>query len=168
MITPAQFLAAVDHETRVVKHLATKLLPGTLDWRPTPKQRSTLELLRYLTSAASVPCLAMIRGHWDDAEALEKEAEAVTLATFPAAMDRQRAIIADALAPLSERDCLERDAKLPWGTPVKLGEALVRTVLYTYVAYRMQLFLYAKQSGNADIGPANCWVGVDAPRAPSA
>ncbi len=63
---------------------------------------------------------------------------------------------------------MERDASCPWGTPVKLGEALVRTVLYTYVAYRMQLFLYAKESGNADIGPANCWVGVDAPRPASA
>jgi hypothetical protein len=28
----------------------------------------------------------------------------------------------------------------------------------------MQLFLYAKESGNADIGPANCWVGVDGPK----
>lgn len=165
MITPAQFLAAVDHETEVVKHLATRLPPGTLDWRPTPGQRSTLELLRYLTCAASVPCLAMVRGNWDDAEALEQAAEAVTPATFPAAMARQRALIAEALAPLSGRDFLERDARLPWGTPVKLGEALVRTVLYTYVAYRMQLFLYAKQSGNASLGPANCWVGMDAPGA---
>ncbi|MFM8980590.1 MAG: DinB family protein [Planctomycetia bacterium] len=168
MLTPAQFLAAVDHETRVAKHLAARLPPGALDWRPTPGQRSTLELLRYLTSAASVPCLAMVRGHWDDAEALEQQAAAVTPATFDAAMDRQRALIADTLAPLGERDFLERDARLPWGTPVKLGEALVRTVLYVYVAYRMQLFLYAKQSGNAGLGPHDCWAGVDAPAAPSA
>lgn len=166
MLTSAQFLAAVDHETRVIKHLATKFVPGTDDWRPTTKQRSTTELLRYLTSAASVPCLAMIRGNWEHAEALEQAAQAVTTTTFAAAMDAQRATIAAALAPLSERDFAERDANLPWGTPVKLGEALVRTVLYTYVAYRMQLFLYAKESGNADIGPANCWVGVDAPRPP--
>jgi hypothetical protein len=33
-------------------------------------------------------------------------------------------------------------------------------VLKTLVAYRMQLFLYAKQAGNADIGPADCWAGV--------
>lgn len=166
MITPRQFLDAVDHETRVVKHLATKVAAGTYDWRPTPGQRSTIELMRYLTSAASVPCRAMIEGNWDASEALEKEAEAVTPATFAAAMDRQRDVVAAALAPLSERDYAERDAALPWGTPVKLGEALVRTVLYTYVAYRMQLFLYAKQSGASDIGPAECWVGVSPPKKP--
>ncbi len=167
MITPKQFLDAVDHETRVVKHLATKVLPGTYDWRPTPGQRSMIELMRYLTSAASVPCRAMIEGNWDSSDALETAAEAVTPATFAAAMDRQRAVIAEALAPLSDRDHLERDAALPWGTPVKLGEALVRTVLYTYVAYRMQFFLYVKQSGNADLGPAECWVGMSPPKKPA-
>ena len=168
MLTPKQFLAAVDHESRVVKHLATKVLPGTTDWRPTPGQRSMIELMRYLTSAASVPCRAMIEGNWDASEALEKEAESVTPATFAAAMDRQREVIAKAIEPLSDRDYLEKDATLPWGTPVKLGEALVRTVLYTYVAYRMQFFLYVKQSGNSDLGPANCWVGVDPPKKPAA
>jgi hypothetical protein len=168
MITPKQFLSAVDHETRVLKHLATKVPAGTYDWRPTPAQRSTIELMRYLTSAASAPCRAMIEGSWDASEALEKESEAVTPETFAAALDRQRDVIAAALAPLTDRQYLEQDAALPWGTPVKLGEALVRTVLYTLVAYRMQLFLYAKQSGASDIGPAECWVGVSPPskRAP--
>ena len=164
MITPAQFMDAVDHETRVILHLATKVPPGAYDWRPTPGQRSMLELMRYLTASAEVPCRAMIEGNWDAAEALEAAAEAVTPATFAAAMAKQRDGIARALAPLTGRDYLERDAKLPWGTPVKLGEALVRTVLYTLVAYRMQFFLYVKQSGVPDIGPAECGVGVSPPK----
>lgn len=166
MLTPKQFMDAVDHETRVIKHLATKVLPGSYDWRPTPAQRSILELMKYLTSSAIVPCRAMIEGNWDASEALEAAAETVTPATFAAAMDAQRDGIAKALAPLSDRDYLEKDTKLPWGTPVKLGEALVRTVLYTLVAYRMQLFLYLKQSGVPDIGPAECWVGVTLPKKP--
>jgi hypothetical protein len=28
----------------------------------------------------------------------------------------------------------------------------------------MQLFLYAKASGNDELSTANCWYGVDAPR----
>jgi hypothetical protein len=36
--------------------------------------------------------------------------------------------------------------------------------LKTLVAYRMQLFLYLKSCGVSEIGPANCWAGVDAPR----
>ena len=36
------------------------------------------------------------------------------------------------------------------------------------VAYRMQLFLQAKAAGNASIGTANCWGGMDRPAVPSA
>ena len=47
---------ALQHEIKILLHLASKLEPGMLDYRPTPKQRSTLELLRYL-SAMTVPYL---------------------------------------------------------------------------------------------------------------
>jgi hypothetical protein len=42
-----------------------------------------------------------------------------------------------------------------------LGRALVETTLKWLTAYRMQLFLYAKASGNEKIGTANNWAGVD-------
>ena len=67
------------------------------------------------------------------------------------------------LTPLSPTDFLEREAELPWGQKVRLGRALVETALKTLVAYRMQLFLYAKGMGNHALGPSNCWVGVDRP-----
>ena len=34
---------------RILLHLAGKVEPGMFDYRPTPKQRSTIELLRYLS-----------------------------------------------------------------------------------------------------------------------
>src|SRR5205814_980033 len=55
MMTKEEFLDSCAHETRVIRHLAGKILPGGLDWKPTPVQRTTLELLRYLTSCAIVP-----------------------------------------------------------------------------------------------------------------
>ena len=36
--------------------------------------------------------------------------------------------------------------------------------LKCFVAYRMQFFLYVKACGVSDIGPANCWAGVDMPQ----
>jgi hypothetical protein len=167
MFTKTQFLDTCRFETRVIQHLATKVLPGRLEWRPTPKQRSTLELLRYLTTCAIVPAQAMVSGSWDHAEPAEKAAEAVTAETFASGMDAQMKALEALVAPLSERELLERKAELPWGAPNQLGEALVNTVVKPLVAYRMQLFLYAKESGNADLGPANCWVGVDAPKPPA-
>jgi len=168
MLTTPQFMDSCRHEIRVIKHLATKVPADMLSWRPTPKQRSILELLQYLTTCAIVPARWIVDGSWDAAAALEKEAEAVTAVTFAAAMDRQGAALAALLAPISDRDMLEKRTAMPWGTPCTYGQGFVDMCLKTLVAYRMQLFLWAKESGNAAIGPANCWVGVDAPAPPSA
>jgi hypothetical protein len=161
LITKRQFLDACLHEIGVVKHLATKVPEDRLDWRPTPGQRSILELLRYLSACAVVPARAMIVGSWDHAEEIEKATEGVGLGTFPEAMDIQAKALEALLEPFSERVFLEREAVLPWGRPARLGEALLVTALKTLTAYRMQLFLYAKQAGAHELGPTNCWVGVD-------
>lgn len=58
---------------------------------------------------------------------------------------------------------MKLDAALPWGEPVKAGAALINMPLKCLVAYRMQLFLYAKLVGLTELGSANCWVGVDMP-----
>lgn len=164
MITRDQLLASMRHETKVIQHLATKVPPGALDWRPTPAQRSTLELLQYLTTCAIVPVRAMIAGNWDHAEPIEKAAASLAPDGFAAAMDAQMAALEDAIRSIPEADLLTRPATMPWGAPTVLGMSLVDCGLKPLTAYRMQLFLYAKQSGNADLGPANCWVGVDARR----
>jgi hypothetical protein len=165
MLTKEEFLDEIRHESKVLKHLATTLLPGTDDWRPTPKQRSVLELLRYLTCCASVPVHAALAGNWDAAKPLEAAAEKVSRETFAAAIDAQTAELTRLLAGVPEADFRTRRANLPWGVEVSLGRALVDMGLKPLVAYRMQLFLYAKASGNAEIGPADCWVGVAAPKA---
>lgn len=163
MLSPEAFLDACAHETRVVLHLATKVSPDAYGWRPTPKQRSVLELLRYLTTCAIVPARAMVTGSWAHADAAEAAADTLAPSAFPWAMQRQldelRALVRAVPAP----DFATREATLPWGTKTRLGPALVDTVLKTLVAYRMQLFLYAKAAGNPGLGPANCWVGVDGP-----
>jgi hypothetical protein len=161
MLTQEGFLESCRHETRVIQHLATKVPAGALDWRPTPAQRSVLDLLRYLTYCAILPAKAMVAGNWDDAEALEAQGAKETPATFSAAMDRQMTDLTSLLSGFSEAELASRDAAMPWGTPCKLGPGLVDVALKTLVAYRMQLFLYAKGAGNSAIGPANCWAGRD-------
>jgi hypothetical protein len=164
MITRDQLIASMRHEAKVIKHLATKVPAGKLEWRPTPKQRSTLELLRYLTTCAVVPVKSMIHGGWEHAAAIEQASQSLSPAEFAHAMDAQMDEVEREIRAVPEQDFLTKGSTMPWGTPTKLGVALVDCGLKTLVAYRMQLFLYAKESGNADLGPANCWVGVDPPR----
>ena len=163
MLTKAEFLDSCTQEIRVIKHLATKVPRGGLSYRPTPAQRTTTQLLQYLSTAAIVPARAMVTGAWDDFEAVEKAEAALDVEDFAAAMDAQERDLRALIGPIPDADFASKDATLPWGVSQKLGAALVNTVLKSLVAYRMQLFLYAKAAGNHDLGPANCWVGVDAP-----
>ena len=49
VLTKAELIGALKDEIRILLHLASKVDPQRLDYRPAAKQRSTLELLQYLT-----------------------------------------------------------------------------------------------------------------------
>jgi hypothetical protein len=49
VLTKPELIEALHKEVRILLHLMTEVDPAWLDYRPTPGQRSTIELLRYLT-----------------------------------------------------------------------------------------------------------------------
>ena len=49
VLTKSEFISQLQHEVHILLHLASKVDRNKLDYRPTPKQRSTLELLQYLS-----------------------------------------------------------------------------------------------------------------------
>src|SRR5687767_6325071 len=101
MFSKDQLLDAIVLELNVCRHLAARVLPGTLDWRPSPAQRSTIELLRYLSTAGIDLTRAMLSGVWDRAAVTGKASTALRAEEFDAAMARQEADIRAALAPLT-------------------------------------------------------------------
>jgi hypothetical protein len=164
VLTKAQLLDAISDELRVCRHLARKLPQGGLDWRPTPGQRSTLELLRYLSTAGTDLTREMASGTWDVARVTGRAPQDLRAEDFDAAMERQDRDIRALLAPYGDADLRTRPAMLPTGQPSTLGTALVLVVWRALVGYRMQLFLYAKGAGNAALTTLDCWYGIDAPR----
>jgi hypothetical protein len=46
VLTKEELIASLQHEIRILVHLAGKVDKSKLDYRPTSKQRSTLELLQ--------------------------------------------------------------------------------------------------------------------------
>ena len=50
VLTKFELITLLQKEVRVLLHLVSKVDSTMLDYRPTPKQRSTIELLRYLTN----------------------------------------------------------------------------------------------------------------------
>ena len=164
MITKTQLLDSIRHETNVIRHLATKVPEGAYDYRPTPGQRSLGELMHYMTRMSLVPTLFAVDGDWTRAEAVEDDMPEFDPARFGEEMDRQLGLIEAEFEKVDEARATTAPAAMPWGTPTTLGAGLMDMVLKTFVAYRMQLFLYVKAAGVSDIGPANCWMGVDRPK----
>ncbi len=160
MLTKAQALASCRHEVSVIQHLAGKIEEGSLEYRPTEGQRSTLELLQYLTVSGIITARYIGTQNWEHAAELGERSKGVTLATFAPAMDTQMAEIETSLADLDDAALATLETTMPWGSPCTGGEALVNMVLKTFVAYRMQLFLYMRSCG-ADVTTMNCWVGMD-------
>jgi hypothetical protein len=48
ILTKDELIASLQNEVRILVHLAGKVDKSKLDYRPSPKQRTTLELLQYM------------------------------------------------------------------------------------------------------------------------
>jgi hypothetical protein len=164
MFDKRRLLDAISTEIRVIRHLASRLPEGSLDWRPSPSQRSTIDLLRYLSTAGTDLTREMLTGSWDASRVTGKAPTSMRAEEFDAAMARQETAIRALLDPVSDADLVRRPAVLPTGETTNLGAALINVVLRALIGYRMQLFLYAKASGNDALSTANCWYGIDMPK----
>lgn len=163
MISKDDLLSLMLRECDICVHLHKKLPAGSMDFRFTPPQRSTRELLQYLSFIGIGATRSMIAGNWDAYTEAAKAAESLDPADFPAAMERQKAALRALFAETSEQDLREKPFNLPWDQVMPLAKAILTLPYASLVAYRMQLFLHAKAAGNASIGTANCWAGIDMP-----
>lgn len=160
MITKQQFIDSLVSELEIIKHLYTKIDANKLDYRPTEKQRSMLELLKYMGQMVSTGVQAQIAGSQDLYMELAKSQEGITYENFIEHMDSQIALVREKIGALTEED-MARVATV-WGYTAPLSLRLMG-LLKNAVGYKMQLFLYIKACGNADIGTSNLWAGVDMP-----
>jgi len=165
MITKDQLLSAMQRECDICTHLHAKIPEGGMEFRLTPPQRSTLELLQYLSYVGTGFTSAVIDATWDPYTELAKTAESLQPEDFPAAMEKQKQDLTDLFAKVSDEDLQTREFTQPWGHTQKLGHAIQELAYASLVAYRMQLFLHAKAAGNSEIATPNCWAGVDMPPA---
>ena len=162
VLTKSELIASLQHEVHVLLHLASKLDRTKQDYRPTPKQRSTLELLRYLSFMGPVIVEAARHGTFDAAAwgAAAQAAEARDLDQTLAAIAAQRDAYASAIGVMSDADF--RVEIEMFGRKTTRGAFLVNTVLCGYAAYRTQLFVYLKACGREELNTMNLWAGVDA------
>ena len=160
MITKEQFVQSLVREINIIKHLYTKIDPSKLDYRPTPGQRSTLELLQYLGRSTTIGIKGNIAGDQNVYIELSKQPNPVTFENFVSMMDEQEKFVKETIPALTDEQ-LGKESTIFGGSNTLAMHLL--GVLKSAVAYKMQLFLYIKESGNPNIGTSNLWAGMDAP-----
>lgn len=160
VLTKSELIALLQNDVRIFLHLSGKVTPEMLDYRPTPGQRSTLELVRYHSMMGPAIVEAAIAGRFDEAAwtAAEQTATARSFDDAVAALAGHAKWYADAIGTMSDDDLR---AEVDVFGVASRGAHLVSWVLNGGMAYRMQLFLYLKSCGRSELNTSNLWSGVD-------
>jgi hypothetical protein len=167
VLTKEELIGSLQHEVAILVHLAGKVDPAKVDYRPTPKQRSILELLQYMAiMGPSILAIAKL-GKFDreTAGAVFQPAEAASkqmnFQQAVAAIRNQSGEYARLLADWTDADF--RTGIDMFGNKMTRGAMIVNLVLGGHAAYRTQLFCYLKATGRDELNTMNLWSGVDAP-----
>ncbi len=165
ILTKKELIRSLNGEIRLLLHLISKGDSAQLDYRPTPKQRSTIEVLQYLSIFGPIHLNAILadtfdmdawRSSWTSGKAASKELN----------LDQAQAAIAGHATLYAERIEACSDERLSeefemFGQKSTRAAWIISLVLCHYSAYRMQLFLYLKSSGQEELNTMNLWVGMD-------
>jgi hypothetical protein len=164
VLTKSELISSLQKEVRILVHLAGKLDRSTIDYRPSPKQRSSLELLKYMSIMGPQLVQAAKSGGFDGAAwgAAQKEAEARNFEQTVAAIAAQSDLYAKVLGEMTDAD-FRAEMNHFDGSKTSKGTFIVNLVLSGHAAYRTQLFLYLKANGLDELSTYNLWQGVDAP-----
>ena len=164
-LTKDEVVAQLQKEVQILRHLASKVDRNQLDYRPTAKQRSTLELLRYLVAMGpsltrSIKAGAFDVEHW---QAQTAAAEKASFDQVLELIEKQNGEYANLLGGWSEADF--RGEIEMFGRKASRAAFLLELVLAGCAAYRTQLFCYLKACGSDELNTMNLWQGQDAPMA---
>ncbi len=161
MYTKEQVWKSIANEIRIIKHLATKIPVGTEGYKPSENQRSTIELLQYLSATGSSTMKVLLTEDTKAGASYTEYKEGVTVENFSEKMDVQEADMKEMFAKFTDEDLLKTFDY--YGARTK-AEHIVEGIAKVFAAYRMQLFLYVKANG-AHVSTYDVWMGIDTPQA---
>jgi hypothetical protein len=161
VLSKDELIRLLQHEVDVLVHLAGKVDARSLDYKPTPKQRSTIEWLRYMAVMgpgliAAAKTGAFDREAWGAANAA---LASMSIEQVIAKIAEQKALFAQEIGAMSDADF--RGEIEMFGQKQSRGYFIVHMIYGGYAAYRTQIFNHLKITGREELGTANLWRGVD-------
>jgi hypothetical protein len=162
VLTKDELIGSLQNEVRILLHLAGKIDKAQLGYKPTEKQRTTLELLQYLNIMGPQLVAATKSGTFDGAAwgVAQAASAALDLDGVVAAIAKQSDFYAKELGTWTDADF--RGEIEMFGRKTTRGAFLVNLVVSGYAAYRTQLFCYLKSCGQDGLNTMNLWGGIDA------
>jgi hypothetical protein len=156
------------HEYKVIKQLVSKLPGGSEDYRLSENQRSTIELLRYLTLVGPGIIHAGLEDGFAWFGANGPAVEKLTLAEVPAHLDGAIAEINTLFENMSDEEFANKPVSVPGMGDWTMNTWLMNTACKFVPAYKLMLFHHAKAAGNGDIGTWDAWMDNGEVPAPTA
>lgn len=161
VLSIAELIDELHRQANIIKHLVGKIPPHSLDYKPTEKQRSMVELLQYISYMAPAMANTIATGSADSFGQDAAQAGSVTLDTFAERFDAGITAASATIRTLTEPQLAELIN--PFGIGPAPRNRMLVDLLGMMAAYKMQLFLYIKAAGNQSIGTSNLWAGIDMP-----
>ena len=157
MYSVESFIRAYSKESTICIQLFHKMPSSASDYRPTLGQRSTVELLRYLSYGPYHVTRRIIAGDWNVGKPANEATKDMPVSDFPRHMKWQMDEVARMVRSANPIALEKEDIVFPWGETMKKGDALVNQSLRFMTGYRMQLFLYLKAAGAKELGTKDLW-----------
>jgi hypothetical protein len=156
MLTLESFIRTWQYESQVCINLFSKMPAGGLDYRPTPGQRSTTELLRYLSFGPYNGLVKIIAGDWNKGRPTAEVTAGMPPSDFTARMAWQSEAAARELRSVSIDTLTKGTITFPWGETMSRADGIAQPMRWL-IGYRMQLFLYLKAAGAHQLNTGDCW-----------
>lgn len=165
MISKKTYIAKLENEIRILKHLASKATtPELLNFKFSDKQRTTAQWFAYLALVWVAGTKDIIN---DDASGFEMFADSIEsfdMKDFSTIMDKNLSDMVAIIESATEEKLAEE--KIMFGRFTDTRASHMLSLVYNWhVAYKTQIFLQLKAAGLTDIGTMNLWGWMDAPTA---
>jgi hypothetical protein len=153
-------LQNIEREITLLKRLATFIEEKDLNFHPGEKVRTTHELMIYLSYIGELSVYWMLNKDMmpEERKAIRESNMHVTIADFPARLDKQWHAIQELFKNISDEDLLNSESEMPWKEKMPLGSALLNSAVKFLTTYRMQLFLNLKLNGRPELSTKEAWV----------
>ncbi len=155
-------LNSIEKEIQICRRLYTKIPADQMNFRPKEGVRSTLELLQYLSIAGTLMPTYWLKESETDFTAFyvanTTASKSMPAEQFLTVMDEQLVKLKDLFNQITEVDLMQKEITYPWtGGKAALGEGIISTSIKWLAAYKLQLFLFIKLSGDQPLATADAW-----------